>query len=94
MMKWLLLAVVIVAVLWWLGRNRGGVRAERRSQQAAPGESPSGPTPPSQPGPSPEAMVACAHCGLLLPQSDALPSPDGRERFCSEAHRQAGPAAK
>jgi uncharacterized protein len=35
-------------------------------------------------------MVSCAHCGLHLPEADALPGPDGAH-YCSEAHRRAGP---
>lgn len=46
-----------------------------------------------QPKPKPEArpdekMVVCAHCGVFLPVSDALP--DGDAHYCSEAHRRAG----
>ncbi|MDR2188037.1 MAG: hypothetical protein LBE62_08300 [Azonexus sp.] len=37
-----------------------------------------------------EKMVACAHCGLLMPESDSLA--DGERRYCSEAHRRAGAA--
>lgn len=36
-----------------------------------------------------QAMVACAHCGVHLPQSEAVVGPAGN--FCSEAHRLAGP---
>lgn len=35
------------------------------------------------------AFVACAHCGVHLPGSDALMK--GEEAYCSEAHRLAGP---
>ena len=35
---------------------------------------------------SPERMVACAHCGVHLPESEALESA-GR-RYCCEAHRR------
>lgn len=38
----------------------------------------------------PVQIVACAHCGLNLPQTDALQDVAGRP-FCSEAHRVAGP---
>ena len=35
-------------------------------------------------------MVQCAHCGVHLPEHDALA--DGRgELYCSDAHRLAGP---
>jgi uncharacterized protein len=33
-------------------------------------------------------MVACAHCGLNLPRSEALEGPDGF--YCSEEHRRIG----
>ena len=85
MMKWLLLAVVVVAVLWWLGRGRrGGSNPSRQASSPA--------SPPSQ-AKAPEAMVACAHCGVLLPQGDALAGPVEGQHFCSEAHRRAGPRA-
>lgn len=34
-----------------------------------------------------ERMVTCAHCGVHLPESDALA--DGENHFCNEAHRRA-----
>jgi len=37
---------------------------------------------------SAQAMVSCAHCGLHVPQSDAL-AVDGRY-FCSDEHRRLG----
>jgi uncharacterized protein len=33
-------------------------------------------------------MVACRHCGLYLPQQDAVR--DGDDFYCSDAHRRAG----
>jgi uncharacterized protein len=33
-----------------------------------------------------EAMVQCAHCGIHIPASEALPAQSG-EVFCSEEHR-------
>jgi len=41
----------------------------------------------SAPRPS-ETMVACAHCGVNLPRSEALEA-SGRF-FCSEEHRRVG----
>ncbi|QEA13438.1 PP0621 family protein [Comamonas flocculans] len=38
----------------------------------------------------PQAMVACARCGLHLPQADAL-AQDG-QFYCCSAHRDQGPA--
>lgn len=86
MMKWLLLAVVVVGVLWWLGRGRkGGADGSRGGEGASRKADPSG----KAPG-APEAMVACAHCGVLLPKSDALESGADQRLYCSEAHRRAG----
>jgi uncharacterized protein len=38
-------------------------------------------------------MVACAHCGLHLPQAEAIVADVGGTAlpYCSEAHREAGP---
>lgn len=103
MMKWLLLAVVVVVVLWLLGRSRRGARDEASS--AAPDGMP--PRAGAGNGPastSPQPMVACAHCGVLLPEADALrpgaatagagphTGPHTGPFYCSEAHRRAGPA--
>jgi hypothetical protein len=87
MSKWLLLAVVIVAVLWWLGRTRRSPdqqtdqqadRGPDRGTDRAPGSggvgeagSAAGKAPPTRAVPEPEPMVDCAHCGVLLPRSDA-----------------------
>ncbi|MCL2635187.1 MAG: hypothetical protein FWD50_00965 [Betaproteobacteria bacterium] len=48
------------------------------------------PPPAARPEPPAERMVACAHCGLLLPESDSIG--DGERHYCSEAHRRAGAA--
>jgi uncharacterized protein len=50
--------------------------ARKRGQRSAP--------------PPVEAMVACAHCGINVPRSEALGA-DGRF-FCSEEHRRLGAA--
>jgi uncharacterized protein len=40
---------------------------------------------------APERMVACARCGVYLPESEAHDGGDGN-RFCSEEHRRLGAA--
>jgi uncharacterized protein len=71
-MKYLLL-LVFLGILWWVWKKR----------TVEP------PQPPARrPDPQPEKMVVCAHCGLLLPESDSLPG--GENFYCCEAHRQAG----
>lgn len=74
MAKFLLLIAVAGLALWWL-----------RSKARGGGK-------PRAPGPSqgPQPMLACAHCGVHLPQADAVKDAEGRT-FCSEAHRLAGP---
>ena len=58
-MKYLvLLAVLVVAYIWW--------RNERRATMAPPTE-------PRRP-PAPQDMVACARCGVHLPRPEALTS--------------------
>lgn len=43
------------------------------------------------PAPPPaQRIVMCAHCGVHVPESDAVS--DGRHAYCSERHRQDGPA--
>jgi uncharacterized protein len=70
MAKFVLLLAIVVALVWLL---RGG-RRRASSGDVAP--------PPAAPK---EAMVACAECGLHLPNGEALPGRGGL--FCSEAHR-------
>jgi uncharacterized protein len=94
MLKYLLLAVALI----WLFYSPA-VRGLRKPGK--PG-APKGPPPHSgqteQPGqpvqaPQVEAMLRCAHCGVHLPQSEALLNDQGQP-FCSAAHRQAGWAAR
>lgn len=104
MTKWLVLAVVIAAVLWFLGRNRRASDQKATERQAHGGTGRTADRAPTA-APEPEPMVSCAHCGLLLPRSDALagdaPHPAGPaatptagpRHYCCEAHRRAGPAA-
>lgn len=74
-MKFLLLIVIALVVLWLL---RGG---RRQAPPAAPAPAPA-PADPQR-----EAIVACAQCGLMLPRGETLPGRGGV--FCSEAHRVA-----
>jgi Pyruvate/2-oxoacid:ferredoxin oxidoreductase delta subunit len=99
----LLLLIVIVVLLASrrFGQRAGKVkaRAERQAQQAqqaAASDSVS-----IDPRIDPQRMVACAHCGVYLPQTEALleektantdlATRDEARFFCSAAHRAAGP---
>lgn len=72
MLKYLLLLVLLL-IVWWAWK--------KRSQDGQDG---GGDAPPR----APERMVRCAHCGVHLPESDAVV--DGEQHFCNEAHRRAG----
>jgi uncharacterized protein len=71
-MKYLFLLLVALLVIWAIKRGRGANR----------------PTPPSEPKvQSPAEMVTCAHCGLHLPQEEAVSGQKGL--YCSTEHRAA-----
>ncbi len=72
-MKYVVVLLVIGVVLWLALRARA---ARVRSVRR------------SRPQPM-RPMVRCAHCGVHLPQDEALPAE--RLFFCSEAHRALGP---
>jgi uncharacterized protein len=77
MIKWLLtLAIVVLALMLWFGKGRGGGAASSGPARRRP--------------PAPQAMVSCAHCGLHLPQPDAVEGEGGRY-YCSAEHRRLGP---
>ena len=37
---------------------------------------------------APERMVACAHCGVFVPESEAVAGRQPGRFFCGEAHRR------
>ena len=78
-MKYLVVLLVVGLGLWMLVtrlRGGGGEGGDGRRTDAKP---PAGPV----------VMVQCAHCGLHLASSDALP--EGSRLYCSEGHRRLGP---
>jgi len=72
MLKYLLLLVLLL-IVWWAWKKRARDDDGGRND-AAPR--------------APERMVRCAHCGVHLPESDAVA--EGERHFCNEAHRRAG----
>jgi uncharacterized protein len=76
-MKYLLVLGVVLFAIWLWRHNRA---TETRNQEAQ--RPPPQPHPPAVPN-----MVACAHCGVHLPQPDAVAGQRGH--YCSQAHRQA-----
>jgi uncharacterized protein len=101
-MKYLVLIAVLLVVGWftWGRRKRGLPPADAARKSAAksagtaadPAAAKSAPKPaPKTPGKnSPQPMLACAHCGVHLPQADAVLDTQGRS-FCGAAHQLAGP---
>ena len=78
MIKLLLtLGIIVLALMWWFGKGRGG-GASNSTRRRPPG---------------PQSMVACAHCGLHLPQPDAVEGEGGRH-YCSAEHRRLGPQSR
>jgi uncharacterized protein len=76
MIKFAIVLLAVVLLLWLLFGRARRARGDR--------------PPPSSPrGAAPEGMVACAHCGVHLPGSEALRL--GERVYCSAAHRDAGP---
>lgn len=55
-----LLLAILLALFWWLGSRVRARRAEPRSPQ------------PTRAPDAHETMVQCAHCGVHLPQSEAI----------------------
>ncbi len=77
-MKYLVLLAVLAVVLGvWRSRQP---KSDTPAQPAAPPHTP----------PPPQDMVACAHCRLHLPRSEAVEDSAGRP-YCSTAHRAQGP---
>jgi len=74
--KFLIVLLVVVAVLWLIGlpgrRLRGRGDAQRR-------------TPPAAPPTLQDDIVACPQCGLHLPRGEAVPGRGGY--FCCDTHR-------
>lgn len=84
MTKFLIVLAVIAVAIAWIALGRRGRSEQADAAPRRHWRRPNGP--PADPAP----MVACAHCGVHLPQPEAVLDAAGRP-FCSEAHRLAGP---
>lgn len=67
-----LLVLLLLAVVVWRWRQAGAVRTTQRVPPRAP---------------TTTTMVACKHCAVHLPASDAVPGRNG-SFYCSPQHRQ------
>lgn len=79
-MKYLVLLLVVLGVLWFVRatRKRGSTPPPQKPADTAP--SGSQPTAALQ-----EPMVACAQCGVHMPQGEAVPGQG--DFFCGDKHR-------
>jgi uncharacterized protein len=71
-MKYLLILLLVLVVIW----------AVKRGRRPKPPQTPQNPDPSA-----PSEMVTCAHCGLHLPQEEAVSGQKGL--YCSTDHRAA-----
>jgi uncharacterized protein len=71
-MKYLVLLLVVLAVVWFWRNGRGTGAPGPQARKAPP--------------PQPQDMVQCPVCHVHLPRADALPGPDGQLYCCTE-HR-------
>lgn len=80
MTKLLVVALVVAVALWaLLKRSRGG--RGRRAEPTSP--------PPPDSTRRAQHMVQCAHCGVHLPEPDAVQA--GGRPYCGAEHAAAGP---
>jgi uncharacterized protein len=71
-MKYLFVLLVVLLVIWAVKRGRAANRPARPSSPKAQ---------------TPSDMVTCAHCGIHLPQEEAVSGQKGL--YCSTDHRAA-----
>ncbi|PUA17458.1 PP0621 family protein [Glaciimonas sp. PCH181] len=89
-MKYVIWLVIALAVVVWFQRTKKNIINKSRSASGDPtGGAGGGAHPSSLSGASPpvEEMVACAHCGLHFPASEAVTDYAGTV-FCGEEHRR------
>ena len=82
MTKLILIVVAFVAVVWLLRRALSGPHARSGGPDAAG-------TPPPGAGEQKGELVACAQCGVNLPQTEARSLDE--KFYCSEEHMRLGP---
>lgn len=85
-MKLIILIVVVLAVIVWLQRLKKNLSRDRSASGGSAFPNGAGTTAASESSQA-EAMVACAHCGMHFPASEALADATGAV-FCSAEHRR------
>lgn len=92
MIKYLILLVVVGLAIWWLRRGRAAGDSARPPSRKASDKAAHRDAGSADQGRPAQAtpMLACQHCGVHLPQAEAVLDTAGRP-YCGEAHRLAGP---
>jgi uncharacterized protein len=85
-MKLIILIVIVLAVIVWLQRLKKNLSRGRSASGDSPFANGAAASAANEP-PQAEAMVACAHCGIHFPASEALADASGAV-FCSAEHRR------
>ncbi|MDF3833519.1 PP0621 family protein [Cupriavidus basilensis] len=65
-----LVLAVVLGFFWWLRQRAEARRHEERAARPGAAQGPAARQP--QAAPPQEAMVQCAHCGVHLPQGEAI----------------------
>ncbi|WP_038493192.1 PP0621 family protein [Collimonas arenae] len=86
-MKFLILIIIVLAVIVWLQRLKKNLGQDRPSSGGSPFPGPGGAASAANEPVQAEAMVACAHCGMHFPASEAIADASGAV-FCSAEHRR------
>ena len=93
-MKYVLVLLVVLFAVWWAWSRR----APPKSPPKPPAKPPLEPREPAQgsrdqpvEAAAPQAMLACAHCGVHLPKDEAVFDLGGQP-YCGAPHRLAGPS--
>ncbi|RYF65603.1 MAG: hypothetical protein EOO29_40225 [Comamonadaceae bacterium] len=82
-MKYVVLLIVLLVVIGiWRNRRDSDGNSDTTSRPQKPS--------PRTPLAGPQDIVACAHCGMHIPQAEALML--GTQTYCCPEHRQQGPA--
>ncbi|MBN9696792.1 MAG: hypothetical protein J0L85_13445 [Zoogloea sp.] len=85
-----LFVLFLIGVFYVRRALQRGADAGRQGDRPAPGGAQAD-TPTRGAEPAFEQMVACAHCGLHVPESEGVKG--GGQFYCSDEHRRLGPRA-
>ncbi|MBL8445018.1 MAG: hypothetical protein JNK52_13295 [Zoogloeaceae bacterium] len=77
-MRTLLILALALLAFWWVRRSVLEMQRKRKDRQARERDAKA----------APERMLACAHCGLHVPEGDGVHGEGGF--YCCDEHRRLG----